>query len=108
MGQTWKRLAGPTQLGSTTATQYTVPASTKTIVRKIELSNPEGGTDRNVKLSIGADAAGTRILDDTIVAGDPPTVIWGPIVLDAAEIIAGHAAAANEVVITIHGQELTL
>lgn len=39
MAFTQKRLAGPTQLGATTAVLYTVPQNTTTIVKQIILTN---------------------------------------------------------------------
>lgn len=108
MGKITKRLYGPAQLGGTTATRYTVPASTRTIVRSIRFINPEGGSSRTVTCSIGADAAGTRIRDAKTVAVGTEEIVWGPITLEAGEVIAAHASAATAVVCVIEGEELTL
>lgn len=102
-----KRLYGPAQLTNSTATKYTVPASTRTIVRHIHLSNPTGGAV-TVTLSIGADAAGTRLLDAYSMAAGAVVDLWGPYTLEAAEIIAAQASANTSIVITIDGEEQTI
>ena len=110
MPSTFKRLAGPARLAGTAATLYTAPASTKTVIRQIILTNPNGGTDRAATLSIGTDGVTTRSLASarTITANGVPVQLYGPVVLAAAEIIQGFAAAADEVVYDIHGEEITV
>lgn len=103
-----KRLYGPAQLGNTTATRYTVPASTRAVVRQIYVHNPEGGSSRTYTISIGADAAGTRLRDAKTIAVGETQVIYGPFTLEAAEIIAAHASAASAVVMVIDGEEQTI
>lgn len=102
-----KRLYGPAQLPNTTGTRYTVPASTRAVVRHIHLSNPTGGSV-DVTMSIGADGAGTRILDGYPIAADAAVDLWGPYTLEAAEIIAVHASAATSIVCVIDGEEQTI
>lgn len=102
-----KRLYGPAQLPNSTGTRYTVPASTRTVVRHIHVSNPTGGAV-DVTLSIGADGAGTRLWDGYSVATDSAVDFWGPYTLEAAEIIAAHASAATSLVMVIDGEEITL
>jgi hypothetical protein len=107
MATTAKRLFGPAQLGNATATKYTVPAGTKAKVRHIHFFNPSGAPV-TVTMSIGGDAAATRLFDAfSIPAGQPYD--WYPyLVMDAAEIIAAHASAAATIVMTVFGDELTL
>lgn len=103
-----KRLFGPAQLGNTTATKYTVPASTRAVVRRIMITNPEGGSSRTYTFGIGADAAGTRLRDaKTILPGETHD-IYGPFTLEAAEIIPAHASAAAALVMVIDGEEQTI
>ena len=107
MAKTAKRLFGPAQLTGTTATKYTVPASTKTIVRHVRFTNPSG-TTVNVTVSIGADAAGVRLFDSFAI-GAAAEKDWYPyMIMDAAEILAAHASTASVVVMTVFGDELTL
>jgi hypothetical protein len=103
-----KRLYGPAQLGNSTATRYTVPANRRTVVRKIEFVNPEGGSSRTITVSIGADAAGTRLADAQTIAPGERVILYGPYTLEAAEIIAAHASAASAIVCVIDGEEIAL
>ena len=57
MPKTPKRVYGPAQLGNTTATRYTVPASTKAVIRHIRFSNPTGGALTVTCLLYTSDAA---------------------------------------------------
>ena len=102
-----KRLYGPAQLGNTTATRYTTPAATRTVIRHIALSNPTGGAV-TVTASIGADAAGTRILDAYSLASGTRIDLWGPFTLEATEILAMHASAATSIVAIVDGEEQTV
>lgn len=107
MAKTAKRLFGPAQLTNAAATKYTVPANTKTIIREIWVQNP--GASINLTMSIGADAAGTRIFDAYPVPAQ--SVMPLPFhykILDAAEIIQAFASVASQLVLTINGDELTL
>ena len=70
MGRISKRLAGPALVTNSAATKYTTPGATRTIVRHIHVSNPSGGSDATFTLSIGSDAAGTRVIAaETITTG---------------------------------------
>jgi len=102
-----KRLYGPAQLGNTTATRYTVPASTRAVIRHILLNNPTGGAV-TVTASIGADAAGTRILDAYSIAAAARIDLWGPYTMEATEILAMHASAATSIVAVVDGEEQTV
>jgi len=103
-----KRLYGPAQLGNTTATRYTVPASTRTVIRQIMVINPEGGSSRTYTCSIGADAAGTRLRDAKTIGVGVEHVIYGPLTMEAAEVFAAHASAATAVVMVVDGEEYTI
>lgn len=112
MAKTAKRLAGPAQVSNAATTKYTVPASTKTIVRHIHVQNPSGSAV-TFTLSIGADAAATRVFDaysiPAAAAGVTGNVIdhWCYYVLDAAEVIQAFAGTNNILTLTIDGDELT-
>lgn len=107
MASTPKRLYGPAQLTNATATKYTVPSATKTIVRHIHVSNPTGGAV-TFTLSVGADAAGTRLWDAYSIAAGAVLDAFVYVVLETTEIIAAFASAATSLVITIDGDEKTL
>jgi hypothetical protein len=108
-----KRLFGPAQLTAATATKYTVPALTKTIIRHIHISN-NSGSAVPVTISIGADAAGTRILDaysiPAAAVGVTGSVVdlYGYWVLDAAEIVAAFAGTTLVIDLTLNGDEIVL
>lgn len=102
-----KRLYGPAQLPNTTGTRYTVPASTRTIIRHIHLINPTGGAV-TVTASITADAASTRILDAYSLAAGATVDLYGPYTMEAAEVLAMHASAATSVVAIVDGEEQTI
>jgi hypothetical protein len=105
-GDALKRLAGPAQLANAAATIYTTPAATTTTIRDIELDNPSG-LPITVTISIGADAAGTRVFSPFSV-GPATHYQWtGTIVLAATEIVQAYASTAATVVITMSGVEST-
>lgn len=106
MAQTPKRLSGPAQLTGTPATIYTVPAATKTVVRYIHVSNPSASPVA-LTMSIGADAAGTRIFDALAIAANSEQDFWCYHVLEAAEIIQAWAGTASVLVVTMDGEERT-
>ena len=108
MGKTPKRLQGPAQLANAAATIYTTPAATRTIVRHIHIHNPPGGGARTFTMSIGADAAGTRIFDAFQLADGQVLDHFCYYVLEATQIIQAFASAATAVVCTIDGDEHTL
>lgn len=113
MARTPKRLAGPAQVSNAAATKYTVPALTKTIIRHIHVQNPSGSA-ATFTLSIGADAAGTRVLDafsiPAAAAGVTASVVdwWVYYVVDAAEIVQAFSGTNNILTLTIDGDEITL
>jgi len=108
-----KRLYGPAQIATGPATVYTVPALTKTIIRQIHLSNPSG-SPVTFTLSIGADAAGTRLWATYSIpaaaAGVTDSVrdifMYEP--MEAAEILTLSAGTNNILVIAISGDEIVL
>lgn len=113
MARTPKRLAGPAAVATGPATIYTVPALTKAIIRHIHVQNPSG-SPVTLTLSIGADAAGTRILSaysiPAAAAGVTDSVrdIFCYFVVDAAEVVQAAAGTNNILTITVNGDEITL
>lgn len=101
-----RRLIGPTVLANAAATLYTVPTGSTVIVRHIRVANTTGGAV-TATLSIGADAAGTRLLPALSVAANSVYDWTGFLVVNSAEIIQGFAGAATSLTITISGVEVT-
>lgn len=101
------RLAGPALVSNAAATKYTVPAVTKTIVRHIHVQNPSGSAV-TFTLSIGADAAGTRIYDAFSIQPGAELDRFCYYVLEAAEIIQAFAGTNNILTLTIDGDTIVL
>lgn len=106
MARTPKRLSGPTQLTNAAVTKYTVPALTKTIIRHIHIENPGAGV--TLTMSIGADAAGTRIFDAFPIGANAVFDHFCYYVMEAAEILQALASVTTQLVLTVDGDELTL
>lgn len=104
MADTAKRLVGPTQLTASAATVYTVPASTTALLRHMRVVNT-GTVAATITVSIGADAAGTRIwAGQTVQPGG--FLDWsGLMVMAAAETLQAYASAASTLTLTISGVE---
>lgn len=113
MPRTAKRLYGPAQIATGPATVYTVPALTKTIIRQVHISNPSGSAV-TVTLSVGADAAATRLWQTYSIpaaaAGVTDSVrdIFMYLVMEAAEILTLSSGTNNTLVIVVTGDEITL
>ncbi len=97
-----KRLHGPAALTGTAATKYTTPALIRTVVRHIHVSNTSAGAV-TLTLSIGTDAAGTRIFDAYSIAAGAVLDHFCYYVLEPAEIIQAWGGVAG--VLTIDGDE---
>jgi len=107
MTDTPKRVYGPAQLASSAATLYTVPASTTAILRYMRLTNTSG-SDRTVTVSVGADAAGTRIFSAMTIPASGGSVDWsGFIPLTAGEVIQGYASGASAITAVLAAVEVT-
>lgn len=100
------RLAGPALLTNAAATKYTAPAGTVTIVQHIHVENPTGSTV-TFTMSIGADAAGTRIYDAFPIAATSVLDVFAKYVLQPGEILQALAGTNNVMTLTLDGQELT-
>lgn len=105
MADTLKRLAGPSALGTTAATIYTTPASTTTSLRNIHVVNTSAGS-LTLTMSVGTDAAGTRIYDALTIPTKSALAWDGLIVLAATEVIQAFGSAAG-LTITLSGVETT-
>lgn len=101
-----KRLVGPTLLTGAAATQYTVPSATTTTVRGIKVTNTTG-IPATLFISIGADAAGTRIYSGVSVPGNGSLDWSGYLVLSVGEIIQAYSGTASALTLTISGVEST-
>jgi hypothetical protein len=105
MADTAKRLFGPALLTNSAATKYTVPASTTAILRHIRISNTSG-TAATVVISIGADAAGTRIFSSENVPANQSIYWSGFLVMAAAEVLQAYSGTNNVLTLTVSGVEV--
>lgn len=106
MAKTAKRLYGPAALTVSAATKYTVPALTKTLIRHVHVSNTSAAA-LTFTMSIGTDAAGTRVFDGYSIAAGA-VLDWYPYqIMDAAEILQA-LGSGTALVLEINGDELTL
>jgi len=101
-----KRLVGPSLVATGPTTVYTVPALTKTHVRCVIVNNPTASA-ATFTITIGADAAGTRVMVYSVSA-NTPDIKYPELILDAAEIITVSAGTNNVLVVTIDGMEIVL
>lgn len=85
---------GPAFLGTAAADLFTVPAATSAIVKYLHVVKP-GKTPCILVLSIGADAAGTRIYPTTYIIEDTITPIFVYFPLATGEKMQGYAIGIN-------------
>jgi|SRR3990170_5607178 len=104
MAGTLRRVHGPAQVSNAAATKYTVGTGIRGILRHIHLQNPSG-SPVTFTMSIGADAAATRIFDAYSIAANSYVDFWGPYTLAAAEIVQALAGTNNILVLTIDAEE---
>lgn len=88
--------------GTIAATLYTVPTGCRAIIDHIRLVN-NTSSPVDVTMSIGADAASTRIWDSKTLAADESKSVKGPFTLESEEIFQAFAGTADAVTISAHG-----
>jgi hypothetical protein len=101
------QLVAPTALSDTlTTTLYTVPASTKAIVKEVLLCNTDT-VARTVTLYLGTGSAtANTILSAQSLAAGETTILTLSTVLNPGEYIKGGASATSVVAITVSGVEV--
>lgn len=99
-----KRLAGPAQLSNVAATKYTTPDGYRAMIRSVHVSNPTGAAV-DFTLSIGTDAAGTRLYDGYPIPSDSYKRWFLQEWLEPGEIIQAFASTGSALVLTIDGFE---
>ena len=99
-----KRLFGPLQVSNSATTRYTVPASTKARIRHVHIQNPSGSAV-TFTMSIGSDAAATRLYDAFSVAANSIRDDFMDQALEPAEILQTNAGTNNVLVVSVSGEE---
>lgn len=106
MADAAKRLVGPSQLAASAATVYTVPASTTALLRNLHVCNT-GSSPATLTVSIGADAAGTRLWNAVTVQPGGWLDWTGFMVMTATEVLQAYASAASTLTLTVSGVEVS-
>jgi hypothetical protein len=101
------RAHGPALVSNAAATKYTVPANSKFVLRNIHIQNPSAAPV-DFTMSIGADAAATRIYDGYPIAADSVLNVWVYKTLEETEIIQALAGTNNILTLTLNGDLRTL
>ena len=98
---------GPALLTNSAATKVTVPSNEKLNITRLHVSNPTVSTV-DFTMSVGADAAGTRMFDAYPIP--PDTVLSFPmdLTLEEAEIIQAFASTTSVLVMELEGARLVL
>lgn len=99
-----KRMAGPAQVSNAATTKYTVPAQRRALVRHVHVQNPTSSAV-TFTMSIGADAAGTRVFDAFSIGASQIFDHFCQYVLEAGEIIQAFSGTNNILTLTIDGFE---
>lgn len=99
-----KRMSGPAQVSNAAATKYTTPTGRIAVVRNIHISNPSASAV-TFTMSIGADAAATRVFDALSIPANSVYDSFAPLVLNAGELIQALAGTTNILTLTINGEE---
>lgn len=95
------RVAGPVQLTNAAATYYTVPTGIRFILRHVHIQNP--GAAVTLTVSIGANAAGTRLFDAVSIPANSAQDFYYYIPVVAAEIIQALASVTLQLVMVLAG-----
>jgi hypothetical protein len=98
---------GPTLLGVTAATLFTVPVGSDFTVRNIHVCNTNA-VDALLTLSIGPDGTSNRLYRNVLIEGDGGVFDWsGYMPLAAGEFMQGYASIIDALVVTISGVDTT-
>lgn len=101
------RLAGPALVTNAAATKITVAAAEKVIIRHVHISNPTGAAV-TFTMSIGVDAAATRLFDAYSLAAGSVLDHFCYYIVDAAEVVQAFAGTNNVLTLTIDGDRIVL
>lgn len=99
----YQRLIGPLLLSTSAATLYSVPTGRRATISHVRLVN-NTSSPVDVTMSIGADAAGTRIWDSKTLEADRSLSVKGPFTMEAGEVFQAFAGTSSAVTITLLGR----
>lgn len=101
------RFHGPAQVSNAAATKYTVAAAQRIVIRHVHISNPSG-SPVTFTLSVGADAAATRLYDAFSIPANSVRDDGWYVALATTEIIQALAGTNNILTLTIDGDLFTV
>ena len=105
------RLIGPALVATGPTTVLTAPATEQDVMQMIQVSNPTNSAV-NFTMSIGADAAATRIIGTNAtvgnIAANSVVQFYGSWPVQPAEIVTVSASTTNVLVLTVSGEKRTL
>lgn len=101
------RFSGPAQVSNAAATKLTVASGEKNEIVHIHVQNPSASTV-TFFMSIGGDAAGTRLYDAYPIGPGQVLDLFPYYVLDAAEVLQAYAGTNNILTLTIDGYRVLL
>jgi hypothetical protein len=111
MAETYKKLGHELVTGGTTATMYTVPASTSAIVKHIRLTNVDTGNACHVKIyhrDNGESAdTGSQILPQISIRAGGWAEFEGTIIMEALDLLSITVQTADDINYVVYGMELT-
>lgn len=88
-----------TPVDSTVETVYTNLTGTITRLDTLTLANPAGGGATNVRLTIGADAAGTRVIIYPVPSGPCTIILYPGLIFTGTDIIQLASDVTDDVVV---------
>lgn len=101
---------GPTQLNVTNTSESSLcspPAGTGVIIKHIQATNNDAAATHYLCISVGADIAANRIVDQVAIAANGEYARFVAHVLKNADILCASADAASKVTLTIRADVLT-
>lgn len=97
------RISGPAFLTTTALTQYFAPSGGGATINAMHVENVSGAS-ATFSVSIGTDAAGTRVIATNTINAGQVLDIRGPFTLNDGEIIQAVASVNSAVLLTIDGE----
>ena len=101
------RLGGPTQLGTTATTLFTVPSGRQYTTKQILICNTDG-SDRWVTLGVGGVTAALAVVFQLPIAAYDTVVLDTALVFEATQTLQGASDLGSKVTVTATGWDRTL
>jgi hypothetical protein len=93
-------LWGPVTADTTAETVYTNTSGQVTVLESMTMANPSTGTATDVRLSIGADGATTRVINFPVPAGSGTYTIYPMLRITGTTTLQLSSSSTDDVVVT--------